>query len=52
MVAGQIQSGTQTITHSEDTLRLNGSYICTESIGKVKPEQIGETDDKTNGENR
>lgn len=52
MVAGQIQSGTQAILRSGDTLRLTGSYVCTEAIGKVKPEQIGETNGKTNGENR
>ena len=52
MVAGQIQSGTQTIQRSGDMLRLTGSYVCIESIGKVKPEQIGEANVKTNGENR
>ena len=52
MVAGQIQSGTQAVVRSGDVLLLRGSYVCTESIGKVKPEQIGETNGKTNGENR
>lgn len=52
MVAGQIQSGTQAVVRSGDVLLLKGSYVCTESIGKVKPEQIGETNGKTNGENR
>ena len=52
MVAGQIQSGTQAVVRSGDVLLLRGSYVCTESIGKVKPAQIGETNGKTNGENR
>ena len=52
MVAGQIQSSAQSVLRSGGVVRLNGSYVCTESIGKVKPEQIGETNGKTNGENR
>ena len=52
MVAGQIQSSVQSVLRSGGVLRLSGSYVCTESIGKVKPEQIGETNGKTNGENR
>ena len=52
MVAGQILRETQRIVPSGDVLRLKGSYVCIESIGKVKPEQIGETNVKTNGENR
>ena len=52
MVAGQIQSSVQSVLRSGGVLRLSGSYVCTESIGKVKPELIGETNGKTNGENR
>ena len=52
MVAGQILRETQRIVPDGDVLRLKGSYVCIESIGKVKPEQIGETNVKTNGENR
>ena len=52
MVAGQILRETQRIVPSGDVLRLKGSYVCIEAIGKVKPEQIGETNVKTNGENR
>ena len=52
MVAGQILRETQRIVPNGDVLRLQGSYVCTEAIGKVKPEQIGETNVKTNGENR
>ena len=52
MVAGQILRETQRIVPDGDVLRLKGSYVCIESIGKVKPEQIGETNVKTSGENR
>ena len=52
MVAGQILRETQRIVPDGDVLRLKGSYVCIESIGKVKPEQSGETNVKTNGENR
>ena len=52
MVAGQILRETQRIVPGGDVLRLQGSDGCTEAIGKVKPEQIGETNVKTNGENR
>ena len=52
MIAGHIQSSAQSVLRSGDVFRLSGSYICTESIGKVKPEQIGESNGKTNGENR
>ena len=52
MAAGQIQSRTQTIFRTDGALCLKGSYVCTEAIGKVKPEQIGEANVKTNGENR
>ena len=52
MTAGQILSGTQTILRTDGALCLKGTYVCTEAIGKVKPEQIGEANVKTNGENR
>ena len=52
MVAGQILGGDQSILRSGDVLRLRGSYVCTEAIGIVKPEQIGEANGKTDGENR
>lgn len=51
MVAGQIRSGTTSVLRSADALRFTGSYVCTEAIGKEKPEQIGEANVKTNGEN-
>ena len=52
MVSGQILSSMEEIQHSGDKLLYKGRYVCTESIGKVKQEQIGESNGKTNGENR
>ena len=52
MIAGQIQHAVQTVARSGGVFRLRGSYVCTEMIGKVKLEQIGETNGKTNGEDR
>lgn len=52
MVSGQILSSTEKNQRSGDKLLYKGRYVCTESIGKVKEEQIGESNGKTNGENR
>ena len=52
MVAGQILSGVQSVSRRADVLCLRGRYVCMEAIGRVKPEQIGEANGKTNGENR
>ena len=52
MVSGQILSSTEEIQRSGGKLLYKGRYVCTESIGKVKQEQIGESNGKTNGENR
>ena len=52
MVSGQILSSTEKIQRSGDKLLYKGRYVCTESIGKVRQEQIGESNGKTNGENR
>lgn len=52
MVSGQILSSTEEIQRSGGELLYKGRYVCTESIGKVKQEQIGESNGKTNGENR
>lgn len=52
MVAGQIQHEDQTVTRNGDVFQMQGSYLCVEAIGKVRPEQIGEANVKTNGENR
>ena len=52
MVSGQILRSTEEIQRSGDILLYKGKYVCMESIGKVKQEQIGESNGKTNGENR
>ena len=52
MTAGQVGRGNQRFVRTGDVYRLQGSYLCVEAIGKVRPEQIGETNVKTNGENR
>lgn len=52
MVSGQILSCQENIQRSGDILFCKGRYVCTESIGKVRKEQIGESNGKTNGENR
>ena len=52
MIAGQILHESHTVSRSGDVFQLRGSYVCTEMIGKVKPEQIGDTNGKTDGENR
>lgn len=52
MVSGKILSSTEETQRSGDILFYKGRYVCTESIGKVKQEQIGESNGKTNGENR
>ena len=52
MVAGEICSDAQTVARAGTVYRLNGSYVCKEMIGKVRLEQIGETNGETNGKNR
>ena len=47
MVAGQIQSETYMVNNDCNSIRLLGSYTCTEMIGKEIPEQIGETNAQT-----
>ena len=42
MIAGTIESQDVSITPEGDVMRLAGKYICTEMIGKVQIEQIGE----------
>ena len=46
MVAGQIRSEMTNMTRETGILRLTGKYICTEMIGKVQWEQIGEHNGK------
>ena len=48
MVAGKILSQQTEIFRAEDCDTLAGEYVCTEMIGMVQREQIGEY----NGENR
>lgn len=52
MIAGQIKSSVQKVTRNQGVYSLRGSYVCTEMIGMVKTEQIGDTNGKANGENR
>lgn len=47
MVAGNIQSETYMVNDDCNSIRLLGSYTCTEMIGKEIPEQIGETNVQT-----
>lgn len=47
MVAGNIQSETYMVNDDCNSIRLLGSYTCTEVIGKEIPEQIGETNAQT-----
>ncbi len=42
MIAGEVNARDVTFTQEEGFLRLEGKYICTEMIGKVQWEQIGE----------
>ena len=42
MVAGKILSCESTLVTEQDRYRLEGKYLCTEMIGKVQQEQIGE----------
>ena len=47
MVAGEIINSSETFAVSDGLIYLNGEYVCTEMIGRVQREQIGEA----NGEN-
>ena len=42
MMAGTVQSETQTYRQEAGVCRLEGEYICTEMIGKLQIEKIGE----------
>jgi len=46
MVAGKIISSLQTVTPENGGYRLTGEYACIEMIGKVRQEQIGDTNGK------
>ena len=47
MVAGEIRSKAQTVCLDEGIYRMTGNYVCTEMIGKVQREQIGDTNGKS-----
>lgn len=51
MNAGRIRTGNYRIVQENGIAILEGSYICTEMIGRIQPEQIGEYDGKTDGKN-
>lgn len=42
MVSGQILSKTEVVAMQEGVYRMKGDYVCTEMIGKVQREKIGE----------
>ena len=42
MIAGRILSGQQTFSSSNGICSLKGEYLCSEMIGRVRPEKIGE----------
>ena len=47
MVAGQILGRQESVTGSKDGYRLEGTYACTEMIGRVRREQIGDINGKS-----
>lgn len=47
MVDGTIENHLETVTALDGLTRLTGEYVCTEMIGKVQQEQIGELHGKT-----
>jgi len=48
MISGRIRTGSFHISQKDGVATLEGNYICTEMIGRIQPEQIGEEDGKTN----
>ena len=46
MVAGKLLNGVQTVEREKTRYRLKGVYTCTEMIGIVRREQIGDTNGK------
>ena len=47
MVAGRILGRKESVTQSEDVFLLEGTYACVEMIGRVRREQIGDTNGKS-----
>ena len=52
MIAGTIESRTESVTQVCGVFRLDGWYACTEIIGKRQIEKIGEYHGKSNGTDR
>ena len=46
MVAGEIRNRTETVSPEDSMYRLTGNYVCVEMIGRVRQEQIGDTNGK------
>ena len=46
MISGKILNAVQAVSLENGVYRLNGAYACTEMIGKVQQEQIGDTNGK------
>ncbi len=46
MVAGEIRNRTETVSPEDGMYRLIGNYVCVEMIGRVRQEQIGDTNGK------
>lgn len=49
MIAGQILKRTQEISYQQDICGLSATYVCVEMIGRVQPEQMGDTNGKESG---
>ena len=52
MIAGSIIHKSEQITEGDGIVTLTGRYICSESIGKILEEKIGEDHGKTSGTDR
>lgn len=46
MIAGKLQNRIETVTLAKGVYELQGAYVCEEMIGRVRREQIGETNGK------
>ena len=46
MIAGSIQERSEVVAVRDGCYRLKGKYVCHEMIGRVRQEQIGETNGK------
>lgn len=47
MIAGSILGKQEPVTDTDGVYRLEGSYVCAEMIGRVRAEQIGDTNGKS-----